>query len=137
MSFESLMITLTIILGVLKVSGILTITWLLVFTPVLIMFAVGLLVWLLIIIVTVWIAFLEHQENFSKTIADFMKVCYNHFSSCRSQQKHRKHSNALREFQSVETHHGSPFGRLTDHHVETIKQRSPQSVFPSVKQGQS
>ena len=60
MSFESLMITLTIILGVLKVSGILTITWLLVFTPVLIMFAVGLLVWLLIIIVTVWIAFLEH-----------------------------------------------------------------------------
>lgn len=59
MSFESIMITLTIILGVLKVSGILTITWLLVFTPVLIMFAVGLLVWLLIIIVTVWIAFLE------------------------------------------------------------------------------
>lgn len=59
MSFESIMITLTIILGVLKVSGILTITWLLVFTPVLIMFAVGLLVWLLIIIVTVWAAFLD------------------------------------------------------------------------------
>lgn len=59
MSFESLMTTLTIVLGVLKVSGILAITWLLVFTPVLIMFAVGLLVWLLVIIVTVWIDFLE------------------------------------------------------------------------------
>lgn len=59
MSFESIMITLTIILGVLKVSGILTITWLIVFTPVLVMFAVGLLTWLLLIIVTVWAAFLD------------------------------------------------------------------------------
>ena len=59
MSFESIMITLTIILGVLKVSGTLAITWLLVFTPVLIMFAVGLLVWLLVIIVAVWAAFLD------------------------------------------------------------------------------
>lgn len=59
MSFESIMITLTIILGVLKVSGILAIAWLIVFTPVLIMFALGLLVWLLVIIVTVWIAFLD------------------------------------------------------------------------------
>lgn len=59
MSFESIMITLTIVLGVLKVSGLLAITWLLVFTPVLIMFAVGLLVWLLVIIVAVWVAFLD------------------------------------------------------------------------------
>lgn len=59
MSFESIMITLTIILGVLKVSGFLAITWLIVFTPVLIMFAVGLLVWLLVIIVAVWAAFLD------------------------------------------------------------------------------
>lgn len=135
MSFESIMITLTIILGVLKVSGILTITWLLVFTPVLIMFAVGLLVWLLIIIVTVWIAFLERQENLSKTIASLHKVCYTNYSSCRSQQKHRKHSNALREFQSVETHHGSPLGRLTDHHVETMKQRRSTKRVPQRKVG--
>jgi len=59
MSFESIMITLTIILGVLKVSGFLAITWLIVFTPVLVMFAVGLLTWLLLIIVTVWVAFLD------------------------------------------------------------------------------
>ena len=59
MSFESIMITLTIILGVLKVSGLLAITWLLVFTQVLIIFAVGLLACMLVIIVYVWVAFLE------------------------------------------------------------------------------